>query len=66
MKPVHMKRDEILFVPHYCVDYIVNLQVVRALSPLTVHEYYLDLRTFFRFLKAGPLPQDVFEAFTSI
>ena len=56
-----MKRDEILHVPSYCVDYIVNLQVVRALSPLTVHEYYLDLRTFFRFLKAGPLPRDAFD-----
>ncbi len=61
MRPVHMKRSEILFVPSYCVDYIVNLQVVRGLSPLTVHEYYLDLRTFFRFLKSGALSQDAFD-----
>ena len=60
-KPIYMKRDEIVGVPPYCVDYLVNLQVVRSLSPLTVHEYYLDLRTFFRYLKVGDVSMEVFE-----
>lgn len=61
MQPTHMKRADIIHVPPYCVDYIVSLQVVRALSPLTVHEYYLDLRRFFRFLKAGDVSPEVLE-----
>jgi len=61
MKPVYMKRADIVHVPSYCVDYIVSLQVIRALSPLTVHEYYLDLRCFFRFLKAGDVSPEEFE-----
>lgn len=57
----YMKRDEITGVPEFCVDYIVSLQVVRGLSPLTVREYYLDLRTFFRYLKVGDVPPEEFE-----
>lgn len=61
MKPTYMKREQITDIPPYCVDYIVNLQVVRSLSPLTVHEYYLDLRKFFRYLKAGDVDAETFE-----
>ena len=51
--PVYMKRADMTHVPDYCVRYLVDLQVVRALSPLAVREYYLDLRTFFRYMKVG-------------
>ena len=50
-KAEYMKRDEMVDIPGFCVEYLVYLQVIRALSPLTVREYYLDLKTFFRYLK---------------
>ncbi len=31
-------------------DYLINLQTIQGKSPRTVHEYYLDLRNFFRFI----------------
>lgn len=31
-------------------DYLVYLETILGRSPNTVNEYYLDLRTFFRFL----------------
>ncbi len=49
----YMKKAEMVDIPDFCVKYLVDLQVVRSLSPLTVREYYLDLRTFFRYLKVG-------------
>lgn len=49
----HMKRSDMIDIPEFCIQYLVHLQVVRSLSPLTVHEYYLDLKTFFRYLKVG-------------
>ncbi len=49
----YMKRDEMIDIPEFCVEYLVYLQVIRSLSPLTVREYYLDLKTFFRYLKVG-------------
>ena len=52
-KAEYMKRTEMIDIPEYCVEYLTYLQVVRSLSPLTVREYYLDLKTFFRFLKVG-------------
>ncbi len=52
-KAEYMKLDEMVDIPDYCIQYLTYLQVVRALSPLTVREYYLDLKTFFRYLKAG-------------
>lgn len=48
-----MLRDEMIDIPEYCVQYLIYLQVVRSLSPLTVREYYLDLKTFFRYMKVG-------------
>ncbi len=51
--PNYMKQSEMTDIPDFCVQYLVYLQVVRSLSPLTVREYYLDLRTFFRYLKEG-------------
>ena len=32
-------------------DYLVYLETIMGRSPRTVSEYYLDLRTFFRYLK---------------
>ena len=52
-KVEYMKQSEITDVPDFCVQYLLYLQVIRSLSPLTVREYYLDLKAFFRYLKAG-------------
>ncbi len=41
-------RDE---APQVIKDYMYYLQTIRNKSPKTVGEYYLDLRTFFRFIK---------------
>jgi len=49
----YMKSAEMTDIPPFCVEYLLYLQVVRSLSPLTVREYYLDLRTFFRYAKYG-------------
>lgn len=37
--------------PQILSSFLTYLNAVRNLSPATIHEYYLDLRTFFRFLK---------------
>lgn len=59
-----MKRSEMSDVPEYCKDYLVYLQTVRSLSPLTVKEYYLDLKSYFRYLKLRreQLPEEEFHA----
>lgn len=51
VKGEYMKRSEMTDIPEYCVQYLLYLQVVRSLSPLTVREYYLDFKAFFRYLK---------------
>ena len=56
----YMKRGEFVDIPEFCVQYLIYLQVVRALSPLTVREYYLDLKTFFRYLKVGNISPEEF------
>lgn len=38
------------FIPDYAVRFLLYSKNVRNLSPRTINEYYLDLRTFFRFL----------------
>ena len=37
--------------PQILTSFLTYLNAVRGLSPATIQEYYLDLRTFFRFLK---------------
>ncbi len=37
-------------VPRYCREYLSYVRTIRNLSEKTVWEYYLDLRTFFRYL----------------
>ena len=36
--------------PEYVVRYLQDSETIRGLSPRTVNGYYIDLRTFFRFL----------------
>lgn len=42
--------DYLQEAPPVIRDYLVYLETIMGRSPRTVHEYYLDLRTFFRFL----------------
>lgn len=59
--PKRLTASEMIDIPEFCKQYLIYLQTVRSLSPLTVREYYLDLRTFFRYLKVGDsLPEDQF------
>ena len=59
-KDEYMKQSEMTDIPDFCVQYLLYLQVIRSLSPLTVREYYLDLKAFFRYLKAGGVsPEDL-------
>ena len=46
--------------PALAVRYLYDSETIRGLSPRTVNGYYIDLRTFFRFLKLqrGMVPQD--------
>lgn len=41
-------RDE---APNIIKEYLYYLQTIKAKSPKTVDEYYIDLRTFFRYIK---------------
>ena len=36
--------------PELVVRYLYDSETIRGLSPRTVNGYYIDLRTFFRFL----------------
>lgn len=38
--------------PHIVKEYLYYLQTIKAKSPKTVDEYYIDLRTFFRYIKS--------------
>lgn len=42
-------------------DYLIHLRVIKAKSEKTIEEYYIDIRTFFRFLKVhrGLVPSDL-------
>lgn len=37
--------------PYYLEDFLINLSVIKNRGDLTSSEYYLDLRTFLRYLK---------------
>jgi len=60
-----MKHTELQSVPPIIREFLVYLQTVKGKSEKTVDEYYLDLRTFFRFLKMSrgllPSPDTDFE-----
>jgi len=40
-------------IPQFVMDFLVHLEVIKAKSQKTVDEYYLDLRTFLRFIKCS-------------
>lgn len=46
--------------PQIIKDYLFYMQTVKGKSQKTVDEYYIDLRTFFRFIKLqrGLVPND--------
>ena len=46
-----MKTSTILEAPRILVDFLGYMQTVKGKSPKTVDEYYIDLRTFFRYIK---------------
>ena len=46
-----MKLSAILEAPRILVDFLGYIQTVKGKSPKTVDEYYIDLRTFFRYIK---------------
>lgn len=46
-----MDRDLLKTAPAVIRDFLVYMQTIRGKSPKTVEEYYIDLRTFFRFIK---------------
>ena len=46
-----MKQAELTAAPEILREFLGYMQVVKGKSPNTVWEYYLDLRTFFRYLK---------------
>ncbi len=46
-----MKLSALLEAPRILVDFLGYMQTVKGKSPKTVDEYYIDLRTFFRYIK---------------
>ena len=46
-----MTHDEISNIPEIIKEFLLYMRTIRGKSEKTVDEYYLDLRTFFRFLK---------------
>ena len=48
-----MKNSEINSAPNIIKEFLLYLKVVKGKSDKTILEYYLDLRTFFRFLKVN-------------
>ncbi len=46
-----MKPNIIYEAPKILIDFLGYIQTIKGKSPKTVDEYYLDLRTFFRYLK---------------
>ena len=46
-----MESDLLYGAPPVIRDFLVYMETVKGKSPATVAEYYIDLRTFFRFIK---------------
>ncbi len=46
-----MKTSIIYEAPQILIDFLGYMQTVKGKSPKTVDEYYIDLRTFFRYIK---------------
>lgn len=56
-----MKISALLEAPRILVDFLGYMQTVKGKSPKTVDEYYIDLRTFFRYTKYAKkmVPEDI-------
>ena len=56
-----MKYEDFSKAPKVIKDFLGYMQTIRGKSPKTIDEYYLDLRTFFRFIKRlkNRVPQDI-------
>lgn len=56
-----MKSSIMLEAPRILVDFLGYMQTVKGKSPKTVDEYYIDLRTFFRYIKYSKklVPEDI-------
>lgn len=56
-----MKTTIIYEAPQIVIDFLGYLQTIKGKSPKTVDEYYIDLRTFFRYIKYSKklVPEDI-------
>lgn len=48
-----MNKNNLLDCPAFLKDFLFYLETIRGLSSRTVDGYYIDLRTFLRFVKMG-------------
>ena len=66
MAVLKLRGEEIKTFPPILRDYADHLFAVRGISPNTICEYLLDLRTFFRYMinenAPSPVPLDEFES----
>jgi site-specific recombinase XerD len=55
-----LMEKNILVSPKIIKEFLIYMQTIKGKSPLTVSEYYIDLRTFFRYMlkKYGKIPID--------
>ena len=49
-----MKQDCFSLAPPIIKEFLGYMGTVKGKSPLTVEEYFMDLRTFFRYMQAAP------------
>lgn len=56
-----MKNKIIYEAPQIIIDFLGYMQTIKGKSPKTVDEYYIDLRTFFRYIKYSKklVPEDI-------
>ena len=56
-----MKQDCFSLAPPIIKEFLGYMGTVKGKSPLTVEEYFMDLRTFFRYMKQhrNQVPQDM-------
>lgn len=62
MKGILIMKTTIIYeAPQILLDFLGYMQTVKGKSPKTVDEYYIDLRTFFRYIKYSKqlVPEDI-------
>lgn len=62
MKGISAMKTAIIYeAPQILLDFLGYMQTVKGKSPKTVDEYYVDLRTFFRYVKYSKqlVPEDI-------